>query len=328
MNSRDDAAAGSRPDGASLAPARDLGRADARRDRSYRSIATILDSLDALVYVADFETHELLFINAYGRAIWGDVQGKTCWQTLQAGQTGPCAFCTNDRLLDSRGRSTGVFVWEFRNTVNQRWYQCRDQAIPWVDGRLVRLEVATDISDRKSAEEQLKEAKELAERLAHTDELTGLNNRRAFMQRGQQLFDQAMRFGHPLSVLIFDIDRFKSVNDSYGHAAGDTVLRALAQVFRAHSRVVDDIGRLGGEEFAAVLPETPLVNAVALAERLRERFALLPIDVARATISVTASFGIASHGRDTPSLESLLVKADAAMYRAKDNGRNRIEAAT
>jgi hypothetical protein len=98
-------------------------------DLAYRSIATVLDSLDALVYVSDMDTYELLFTNDYGRKIWGDIQGKTCWKVLQENQQGPCAFCTNDRLLDSSGSPAGVYVWEFQNTVNKRWYQCRDQAI-------------------------------------------------------------------------------------------------------------------------------------------------------------------------------------------------------
>ena len=115
---------------------------------------TLVDSLDALVYVADFETHELLFVNRYGREIWGEIAGQICWQALQTGQTGPCAFCTNDRLLDKAGRPTGVHVWEFQNTTNNQWYECRDQAIEWTDGRYVRMEVATNITARKRADQE------------------------------------------------------------------------------------------------------------------------------------------------------------------------------
>ena len=115
---------------------------------------TLVDSLDALVYVADFETHELLFVNRYGREIWGEIAGQICWQALQTGQTGPCAFCTNDRLLDKEGRPTGVHVWEFQNTANNQWYECRDQAIEWTDGRYVRMEVATNITARKRADQE------------------------------------------------------------------------------------------------------------------------------------------------------------------------------
>ena len=157
-------------------------------DQPSGGIASILDRLDALVYVADMQTYELLYLNEYGRAIWGQYQGKACWQLLQAEQQGPCRFCSNAQLVDPDGRPAGVHVWEFQNTANGRWYQCRDQAIPWTDGRLVRLEIATDITERKRMEQQLHLAVSRAETLARTDELTGLNNRRAFFELGERAF--------------------------------------------------------------------------------------------------------------------------------------------
>jgi ABC-type phosphate/phosphonate transport system substrate-binding protein/PAS domain-containing protein/anti-sigma regulatory factor (Ser/Thr protein kinase) len=116
---------------------------------------SVMEGLDALVYVSDMETYELLFINRYGRQTWGEVTGSICWQVLQSNQTGPCTFCTNKRLLSEDGAATGIHVWEAQNTINQRWYECRDQAIRWTDNRFVRLEVATDISERKLAQDQL-----------------------------------------------------------------------------------------------------------------------------------------------------------------------------
>ena len=122
-------------------------------EENYQSIATILNSLDALVYVADMQSYELLFVNEYGRSVWGDIQSKICWKALQTDQDGPCSFCTNNYLLDEFGVPAGVHVWDFQNTVNQRWYHCRDQAIRWTDGRCVRLEIASDITEQKQAEE-------------------------------------------------------------------------------------------------------------------------------------------------------------------------------
>ncbi|MBU0681723.1 MAG: DUF3365 domain-containing protein [Proteobacteria bacterium] len=114
----------------------------------------VLDSIDALIYVADMESYELLFVNKYGRDTWGDIAGKICWQTLQSGLEGPCSFCTNSRLVGEDGAPTGIYVWEFQNLVNHRWYECRDQAIRWIDGRMVRLEIATDITARIDAEQE------------------------------------------------------------------------------------------------------------------------------------------------------------------------------
>ena len=114
------------------------------------SLSQILNSIDALVYVTDMKTYEMIFVNTYGQNIWGDIQGKICWQTIQTGQTGPCEFCTNDKLIGCDGEPTEGVVWEFQNTVNKRWYNCRDRAIYWPDGRIVRMEIATDFTERKA----------------------------------------------------------------------------------------------------------------------------------------------------------------------------------
>lgn len=293
-------------------------------DLSYRSIATILDSLDAMVYVADMDTYELLFCNKFGRDIWGETQGKRCWQVLQEGQDGPCKFCTNEHLLDKDGNPAGVYVWEFQNTVDKHWYQCRDQAIYWVDGRLVRMEVATDITQRKLGEQQLKAAKKRAEELAHKDELTGLDNRRAFFDQGYRLFKQAVRFKHPVSVIMMDIDHFKNINDSYGHSVGDKMLQMIAELLKSVVREIDIVARIGGEEFAFVLPETGTDEAVNLAERLRQEIAKTTVVHEEKPIHVTASFGVSSHRVENETLETMLTKADDALYIAKKKGRNQV----
>jgi two-component sensor histidine kinase len=129
-------------------------KTEAELKGSHERLITVLDSLSAIVYVADMTTYELLFINKYTQNIFGDITGKNCWKTLQSGQTGPCSFCTNDKLLKPDGQPAGVYNWEFKNTVNNRWYYMQDRAIPWTDGSMVRMEIATDITDRKTAEEK------------------------------------------------------------------------------------------------------------------------------------------------------------------------------
>ena len=157
---------------------------------SLLSIATILDSLDAMVYVADMHTYELLFVNEYGKSIWGDIQGKTCWKSLQTDQDGPCPFCTNDLLLDESGMPAGVYVWEFQNTVNKHWYQCRDQAIRWTDGRIVRLEIATDITKYKRAQE---DAQNYQRDMAHVMRLSTM---------GEMATGLAHELNQPLTALV------------------------------------------------------------------------------------------------------------------------------
>ena len=136
--------------------------------KSYESLTSILDSLDSLVYVAEFDSYEILFINKYGRDIFGDVQGRKCWQAIQNDQKGPCSFCTNDRLLSDSGIPIGVYQWEFQNTTNGRWYECRDQAIAWIGKTLVRMEIATDITDRKQTEAALWESRQRFQGLVET----------------------------------------------------------------------------------------------------------------------------------------------------------------
>ncbi|MBU0682477.1 MAG: HAMP domain-containing protein [Proteobacteria bacterium] len=114
----------------------------------------LMDRLDALVYVADMDTYEVLFINEYTKKQFGDIIGKTCWQTIQKDQSGPCSFCTNKYLVDADGNPGEVYSSEFQNTVTGQWLFMHDRAIKWIDGRIVRLQIATDITNRKKTEEE------------------------------------------------------------------------------------------------------------------------------------------------------------------------------
>jgi diguanylate cyclase (GGDEF)-like protein len=286
----------------------------------------ILDSIDAIVYLADMETYELVFMNHYGKVTWGEPEGKRCWEVLQAGQTGPCPFCTNRKLLDQDGNPTGVYVWEFKNTANGRWFHCRDQAIRWVDGRLLRMEIATDINDIKNIEESLKIEKEKAEILCRTDELTGISNRRAAFEEGMNIFKLAKRYQLSVSIIMLDVDRFKQVNDRYGHMIGDRVLVDFAHAVERNIREVDIFGRIGGEEFILILPETSGAEATRFAERLRTIVsALIVQDGQGSGFGVTCSFGVATCDDGRSSFEQVLARADSALYRAKVKGRNRVE---
>jgi diguanylate cyclase (GGDEF)-like protein len=158
-------------------------------------------------------------------------------------------------------------------------------------------------------------------RIATIDTLTGIFNRRACLERGRILVAAAKRFGRPLTVMMIDIDHFKQVNDRHGHKAGDDVLRRFASVVKACLRQVDVFGRLGGEEFAVLMPETTEQGAVVAAERIRKAVEKAEFDMGGQSLSITASIGsITGHG----PLELALKKADEAMYRAKRDGRNRV----
>jgi diguanylate cyclase (GGDEF)-like protein/PAS domain S-box-containing protein len=183
-----------------------------------------------------------------------------------------------------------------------------------------------DITKRKLLLEKLKSAKKLSERLAKKDELTGLNNRREFFERGAGIFNQVSASEHPVSVIMMDIDDFKNVNDTYGHIVGDQTLQLISRMLQKLVRDNDIVARVGGEEFAFVLPETSLNKAVSLAERMRKKIANAALIKCDERFRVTASFGIYSCPVDSESLAAMLIKADKALYVAKRNGRNRIQA--
>ena len=167
------------------------------------------------------------------------------------------------------------------------------------------------------------------DRLAHTDDLTGLANRRMFQERAAQMLELGKRYGDPCSVIVFDLDHFKAVNDRFGHEGGDLVLRTLGAYILSIARNVDLVARVGGEEFAVVLPHTTLPVAQMAAVRLCEGIAALRTTMADGEVlGFTASFGVAEYARTDSDLAALMHRADQAMYRAKANGRNRVELAS
>lgn len=161
---------------------------------------------------------------------------------------------------------------------------------------------------------------------ASIDPLTGLFNRRGFSELTGRMIEREARAGRPVTVLIFDIDHFKSVNDRFGHPAGDEILKLFGSVLMHTLRITDIVGRIGGEEFAAVLP-CPVDEATIAAERLRIAFANAGVQVDETPLETTVSIGVAG-GPPGTDLTALLAAADTALYRAKRGGRNRVELAT
>jgi len=146
----------------------DRGGVEKELAESHERLLTILDGLEAAVYISDLETYEVLFANKYLRDIFGDIEGKICWKTLQSNQSKPCDFCTNDKLFTPDGEPAGVYTWEFQNTIFGRWMEIRDRAIRWVDGRLVRLEIAVDITRRKRAEEEVRQVRDYLDTITNS----------------------------------------------------------------------------------------------------------------------------------------------------------------
>ncbi len=170
----------------------------------------------------------------------------------------------------------------------------------------------------------LQNEKYQAEHLARFDQLTGLYNRRAFYELVAPITVNALRYQQNLSVIILDIDRFKRINDTYGHSTGDKVIKITAEMIQKITRKGDISSRWGGEEFTILLPETNLEHARQLAERLRETIAQMKLFTTANPISITASLGVAEMTPGTPTVDELIKIADARLYQAKKAGRNRV----
>ncbi len=183
-------------------------------------------------------------------------------------------------------------------------------------------DIAWSIIEQKKAYQDIVILNEQLERQAMTDALTGLNNRRAFFLLGEKEIARTRRYNTPTSLLMMDLDRFKSINDDFGHAFGDSVLQKFAASIKENLRDADILGRLGGEEFSALLPSTPLKEAMALAERLRQAVEDLPWQMDGQKLRVTVSIGVSEFSPRMQTLADLLKAADAALYRAKTQGRN------
>jgi diguanylate cyclase (GGDEF)-like protein len=170
----------------------------------------------------------------------------------------------------------------------------------------------------------LAEANARLQELATLDALTNVYNRRHFLELANKEFARARRYQTPLSIIMLDVDRFKQINDSYGHAGGDEMLKALAQLCCGEIREIDVFGRIGGEEFAICLPGTPLSDAQQVAERLRCSIATAEVPLEGAQATFTISLGVAEFHNGDKDFAILLRRADLALYEAKEMGRNQV----
>jgi diguanylate cyclase (GGDEF)-like protein len=180
-----------------------------------------------------------------------------------------------------------------------------------------RRQLEREIAERRLLEAQLR-------RMATTDSLTGTLNRAQFLELGEREVERARRLGQGLAVLMLDIDHFKAINDRFGHHAGDEALKHFVAQLRTGVRKIDLLGRLGGEEFAVVVPGASGVAARQVAERLRARVAAAPLALGEQMIGITVSIGVATARDADRTLDPVLARADAALYGAKRGGRNRV----
>jgi diguanylate cyclase (GGDEF)-like protein len=227
------------------------------------------------------------------------------------------------------------FMGEFSDSFNKMVAQLDETLKELVrsesDLTKTNQELLKEIGIRKETEAALLEGKEALRRLAITDALTGLYNRGHFNDLATAEIGRALRYGRPLSVVMFDIDFFKRINDTFGHSNGDRVLKKVAAVAQETIRDDDILARYGGEEFIILLPETALADAAATAERIRKRLEETTIHTESCEVGITASFGVSDlpDSMNSKPKETILLKvvndADGALYQAKGTGKNRVE---
>lgn len=224
----------------------------------------------------------------------------------------------------------GEFSQSFNAMVMQLDRTLKELVEKETELRNANNELLNEIAKRKQTEAALRESEEAFRRMAITDSLTGLYNRGHFNQLAENEIDRVLRYSRPLAVLMFDIDFFKRINDSYGHSAGDMVLKMIANTAKAQLRTADILARYGGEEFIVLLPETPAAGAAAVAESLRHTLEAATVRGENCMISITASFGVNDYLEKTSSkpreriLSEFINKADQALYASKNAGRNRV----
>lgn len=284
--------------------------------RSETNLRRVLDSSPFPIIVSTRADDKVLYVNKLAAEMFhvrlADIEGKR----------------TPDFFVDPADREHVADVLEKVGEVDDYETTLRDGggrefpalvSVTPVDyeGKAASFLTFNDITGRKEKETELM-------RLATIDPLTELLNRRAFNEQGERELARARRYGKPLSVIMLDIDWFKQINDTMGHAAGDHVLKELARIMQQTLRETDICARIGGEEFAGILTETPLGGAMETAERIREAIANEQFTYEGGPIRITASIGVAEFRTGDKSIEDTIKRADDYLYHAKQSGRNRV----
>jgi diguanylate cyclase (GGDEF)-like protein/PAS domain S-box-containing protein len=295
----------------------------ARLSEREQLFSSLLVSVNAVLWAFNWETRQVLYVSPAYERIFGRSAGLLLADYNQWRDS-----IYPDDLDDAERSLTEVLE---KGAVEDREYRiiAADGQVRWLSDKcfinrqaepgqpVIIVGIAEDITEKKQMETEL-------QRLATTDVLTQSSNRRHFFECAHREFEQARQHGAPLAFLLLDIDDFKVINDTYGHPEGDNVLQRIAEGGRAALRRDDLFGRIGGEEFAAVLPGCAPDMALQVAERLQREIQRLSFSHDGESFGITVSQGLSSLTAEDESLDTLFARADAAMYEAKRQGKNRI----
>lgn len=298
----------------------ELTRVEQALRRSGENLRTVLGAAPVALVLTRLRDQHVVLANERCAALFGLPLDEVVGQRTRDYYVNPAERDQMIELLMKTGQLDSHLVRLKKRDGQEFWGEMAARIVD-LDGQRCSLVGIFDVTAQKHLEEQLRE-------LATCDSLTGAANRRHFYELMHAERERTLRGGHRLSLCLFDVDHFKSINDQHGHVAGDHALSAIAQAAKSQLRVNDALGRLGGEEFAILLPDTGQEGALVLAERVRaavERAVVPSGEPAeeRSPIHVTVSLGVAELRADE-TMESLLKRADRALYAAKDHGRNRV----
>jgi diguanylate cyclase (GGDEF)-like protein/PAS domain S-box-containing protein len=306
-------------------------------DDSRRSLENILEGIADGVLVIDMD-HTIIQANSSVAASLGlkksEMIGRKCYEITHRRQTpceGPSIVCPLPHILGEEDKSIKLLHTHYDGNGNERHIEITASPVKNAKGRTIAMvETFRDIMDKYSDDELVKLVKRLNEAQTHlkhvaiTDDLTGLRNRRYIIERLEEEFQRAKRTGDPLSLIMLDIDHFKQINDAHGHLFGDVVLRVIAARIRLILRMHDIVGRVGGEEFLVICPESSSKDTVIVAERIRKIINEELIGDGVKELRVALSAGVTELHENDVSFEKLFSRADCALYKAKEAGRNRV----
>jgi diguanylate cyclase (GGDEF)-like protein/PAS domain S-box-containing protein len=296
----------------------DRKRLETTLERESEILKTVLNNVDAHIYMKD-ANHRYVYANPKVEELMATPVEKIIGHTRQ--EILPDANSHEHIQLDTLVFSTmqkHAAEEEFVDpSGNVRYFWATKVPLRLSGQEDMLIGVSTEVTELHLLREEL-------ERQATTDALTGINNRRFFYRAAEQEFVSSSRYDQPTSLLVLDVDSFKKINDTFGHLTGDEVLKALALHCKTVVRACDIVGRIGGEEFAILLPQTDIQRATILAERICRSFEDLVLTQEPAPIAITVSIGVACRTGEDEKIENLFARADSALYEAKRTGRNKV----
>lgn len=286
-----------------------------------RQLTTILDNMKAHVYIKD-TSHTYTYVNAdmctYLGKTFDEIVGKKD-EEIFGKKVAKRFHKIDEQVFNYRENCTSVEKSRHYRTGKTRYFlSVKAPLINDLGNAHALIGISTDVTEQQRLEKELR-------KMASTDVLTGTNNRRHFLELCEREMKRAQRYKNKLSLIMLDMDHFKHINDTFGHAVGDDAIRAMTRLCRDSLRNTDVLGRIGGEEFAILLPETDVIGAWQIAQRIRKNTEEFSFDTGDGTMErFTASFGLTGLLAEDKHPDDLLKRADIALYDAKTQGRNRV----